>query len=290
MRPIRSSGLRFGRGKKWGGGETGVIIDTPLTLRRTLLREPDEMAEKIWFLKRCALFQRLTPAERVRLESHAVMRTFRRGQMVYFPTEPGQSVLLLAEGRVKIKFLDTDGRETILTFIEEGELFGELAIVDNRPRNEYAEAVDDSLVLAIPSEEMLWLMNHRADIALSVTKLLGFRRRRIENRLRNVLFRSTRERLASLLLELVESHGQKRGEAWEICLKLSHQDLASLIGATRETVTLTLGRMQKDKLIVVQKRRIFVLDRTRLAAEDSGSLAPSVNGETLVEQRNPQRK
>src|SRR5438309_11719971 len=110
MLPTRSSGRRFGRGKKWGGGNGSAMIETPVSLRPTLPREPDEMTEKIWFLKRCAIFQRLTTAERQRFESHAVMRTFRRGEMVYFPTEAGQSVLLLAEGRVKIKFLDTDGR------------------------------------------------------------------------------------------------------------------------------------------------------------------------------------
>lgn len=267
------------------------MIGAPVTLRRCDVPFPAsrmEMTEKIWFLKRCALFQHLGPAERQRLESHAVMRTFRRGEMIYFPTEPGQSVLLLAEGRVKIKFLAADGRETILAFIDEGEVFGELAILDDRPRNEYAEAVTDSLVLAIPRDDMLWLMGHRAEVALSITKLLGFRRRRIENRLRNVLFRSTHERMAALLLELIESHGQKRGETWEICLRLSHQDLASLIGATRETVTLTLGRMQKEKLIVLQKRRIFVLDRMRLAAEETGMPPPIMNGAPYTREKDAQ--
>lgn len=269
---------RLGSGKSCGGSFGSVIIDFPWRRDEPFPACRMEQSEKIWFLKRCALFQHLTPAQRQRLESHAQMRTFRRGDMVYFPTEPGQSVLLLAKGRVKIKFLAPDGKETILTFIEEGELFGELALVDSRPRNEYAEAVSDSTVLAIPRDELLWLMNHRAEVALSITKLLGFRRRRIENRLRNVLFRSTRERMASLLVELLESHGQKRGDAWEICLKLSHQDLASLIGATRETVTLTLGKMQKEKLIVVQNRRIFVLDRGKLETEDTGLPYPGLNG------------
>src|SRR5262249_179431 len=196
------------------------------------------MTEKIWYLKRCDLFQRLTPMQKRRLESGAGMRTFRRHEMIYFPTEPGESVLLLAKGRVKIKALAPEGQETILAFIGEGELFGELAIVDTEPRNEYAEAVEESLVLAIPRDDMLWLMNQRPDVALHVTKLLGFRRRRIENRLRNILFRSNRERILALLQELLQSHGKQQDNAWEIGLPLSHQDLACLIGATRETVTL----------------------------------------------------
>jgi CRP/FNR family cyclic AMP-dependent transcriptional regulator len=229
------------------------------------------MSEKIWFLKRCNLFAGLTDAQRGRLESHAVLRNFQPGEMVYFPSEPGQCVLLLAGGRVKIKALAPDGRETIFAFIEEGELFGELALVDTSPRNDYAEVVVPARVLALPREDVLWLMNERPEVALSITKLMGFRLRRIENRLRNIVFCSNRQRLVSLLTELLESHGQRCGQAWELRLRLSHQELASLIGATRETVTLTLGRMQREKLIVVQRRRIFVLDRARLVAEQTGA-------------------
>src|SRR5262249_17899884 len=70
------------------------------------------MSEKIWFLKRCDLFLRLTPQQKRRLESTAVMRTFRNHEIIYFPTEPGQSVLVLARGRVKLKAIGPEGQET----------------------------------------------------------------------------------------------------------------------------------------------------------------------------------
>jgi CRP-like cAMP-binding protein len=225
------------------------------------------MSEKIWFLKRCALFERLTPAETQRLEGRAVMRTFRRGDVIYFPSQPGESVLVLARGRVKIKAVTPDGKETIFAFIEPGEVFGELALLDTLPRNEYAEAVQPAQVIALPREDVLWLMGRRPDVALHVTQLVGLRRRRVENRLRNILFRSTRERVAALLLELLETHGSPDGPPWEVRLPLSHQDVANLIGSTRETVTATLGRLQLERLIQVRRRRLIVLDRERLAAE-----------------------
>jgi CRP-like cAMP-binding protein len=229
------------------------------------------MSEKIWFLKRCDLFKRLTPAEAERLEHRASMRTFKRGDIIYFPTEAGQSVLLLARGRVKIKDVTPDGKESIFAFIEEGELFGELALLDSQPRNEYAEAVLDSQVLVIPRDELLWLMGQKPDLAMRVTKLVGLRRRRIENRLRNIMFRPNRDRILLLLAELLDSHGQQVGEHWEIRLRLSHQELASLIGATRETVTVTLGQLQLERLIRIERRLIKVLDRKRLVAEANGS-------------------
>lgn len=225
------------------------------------------MDEKIWFLKRPELFERLSPAERGKLERRAAVRSFRRGEIIYFPTDPGQSVLVLARGLVKLKALSPEGKETILAFIEEGELFGELALVDEEPRDEYAEAAADSRVIAIPRGDLLALMEQRSDIALYVTRLVGFRRRRIENRLRNLLFRSLRERIAALLLELIDAHGEQQGAAWEIRLRLSHQELASLIGATREAVTATLSHLQAEGMIQAMRRRIRILNRARLLEE-----------------------
>jgi CRP-like cAMP-binding protein len=227
------------------------------------------MDGKLWYLKRCDLFERLTPAQAERLERHALMRTFKRRSLIYLPDEPGQSVLVLARGRVKIRDVTPDGKETILAFIDEGELFGELALVDDEPRREYAEAVVDSQVLVIPRDHLLWLMGQQPDVALSVTKLVGLRRRRLQTRLRNVLFLSSRERLVRLLLELAEMHGLRNGNRFEIGLPLCHQELGGLIGVTRETVTVVLGQLQQEGLIQVQRCRITVLDSHRLAAESS---------------------
>lgn len=234
------------------------------------------MSETIWFLKHCPLFERLSVDESQRLESHAMARSVKAREIVYFPDELGQSVLLLARGRVKIKAVTPDGRETIFAFIEAGEIFGELALLDSQPRREFAEAVENSLVLALPREDLLWLMERRPDIAMHITKVLGFRRRRIEYRLRNILFRTTRERTVSLLLELLESHGQCVEDAWEIRLRLSHQDLANLIGATRESVTLALGQLQREGLIAIHRRLIRVVDRERLAGEADEAPSPAL--------------
>jgi CRP-like cAMP-binding protein len=238
----------------------------------------------IWYLKRCTLFEQLTPAQAERLTRAARMRTFQRRALVYSPTEPGQSVLVVADGRIKIKDLTPDGKETILAFIDEGEIFGELAVLDGAPRQEYAEAVEDSQVLVVPREELLWLMEARPDVALSITKLIGWRRRRIENRLRNLLFLPSRERMLRILLELLESHGDRHGNRCDIRLPLSHQDLASLIGVTRETVTVTLGQLQAEGLIQVRRRHVTILDCERLSGQGDGVM-PAAPGAIIG--RNP---
>ncbi|MCI0458207.1 MAG: Crp/Fnr family transcriptional regulator [Gemmataceae bacterium] len=236
------------------------------------------MQTKLWYLKRCDLFERLTPEQAERLDRRAFLLTFKRRSLIYSSTEPGQSVMILASGRVKIKDITQEGKETILAFIEEGEIFGELALLDSQPRGEFAEAVEDSQVLVIPREELLWLMEQRTDVSLSVTKLVGLRRRRIENRLRNVLFLPSRERMVRLLLELVESHGERRGNACEIRLPLSHQDLASLIGLTREMVTRVLGELQAEGLVEIRRRRITVIDCKHLSGSSADVARQPSNG------------
>ena len=228
----------------------------------------------IWYLKRCDLFARLTDDEAGQLNRHALTRTFKRGSVVYSPSQPGESVLILASGRIKLYDITPDGRETILTFIEEGELFGELALLDEQPRREFAEAVESAQVLLVPREAIVKLMANRPDIALSVTKLIGLRRLRIESRLRNLLFLTSRARVLHILVELAAAHGDRSGNRVELRVPLSHQDVASLIGVTRETATLTLGQLQAEKIVEVSRRRIVISDLARLQAEANGVTDP----------------
>ncbi len=244
------------------------------------------MAEKVWYLKQVDWLSQLTAEEAARLEARARVRKFAKGEMVYFPQDAGETVLLLAAGRIKLKNITPDGKEAILAFIEEGELFGELALLDGSPRGEFAEAVLESQVIAIPAEDLQHVMQQRPDVALGITRLVGLRRRRIQNRLQNILFRSNRERVTHLLLELVETHGVRDGAQWRIGLRLSHQDLASLIGATRESVTLILGQLQLEKLIRVRRRQLTILDRDRLLAQSTGMESPPQTRSTR-EQRGP---
>ncbi len=234
------------------------------------------MGGGVWFLKQCGLFERLSEAEAGQLNRRALTRSFKRGAVIYAPNQLGETVLVLATGRVKIKDITQDGRETILAFIEEGELFGELAILDGQSRREYAEAVDACQVLLVPRGDIVALMESRPDIALSVTKLIGLRRLRIETRLRNLLFLSSRDRMIHILLELAESHGDQSGNRVELRIPLSHQDVASLIGVTRETATLTLGQLQAAGLVEVSRRRIVISDIRRLRVEAGGLAEPPV--------------
>ncbi len=237
------------------------------------------MSEKIWRLQSCDLFQRLAPEDLSRLEACSRARNFARKSPIYLPAEDAEAVLLLVSGRAKICSFTADGKQAILGFIEPGELFGELAVFGDGKREEYAEAVENSLVVLIPGDAIFDLMQKRPDLSLGVTKLMGLRRRRIERRLKNLLFRSNRERLVHLLLELAEQYGRATLDgAVALGIKLSHQDLANVIGSTRETVTVLLGEMQEERYLTLGRRKITI---TRLdsLAKSVETTPPELKGE-----------
>jgi CRP-like cAMP-binding protein len=226
------------------------------------------MTEKLWFLKRCDLFQRLSPKELERLESRCRAKAFPRNSPVYLPIDQAQSVFLLASGRVKICHSTPEGKQAILALVEPGELFGELAVFDSGARDEYALALEASTVVMIPREEMERLIQEHPVVSMSLTRMMGLRRRRIERRLKNLLFLSNRERLTHLLLELAEQYGRRNGDdGVQLGIRLSHQDLASIIGSTRETVTAVLGELQAEGLISLGRKKILIRRPQRLAEQ-----------------------
>lgn len=233
------------------------------------------MTEKLWYLKQCNLFRRLSPEQLATLEARCLWRQFPRGAAVYLPSDHSDGVLLLAEGRVRIASYTGEGKQSILAFVDPGELFGELAVLGDSPREEHAEAVEKSSVVLIPRDVMETLVAQSPEVSLGVTRLIGLRRRRIERRLKYLLFRSNRERLVSLLLELAETYGQQTPDGVALRIKLSHQDLASVIGSTRETVTVLLGELQAEGWLELGRRKILI---KRLAglAETVQASAPTL--------------
>lgn len=225
------------------------------------------MAETFWHLKNFSLFEHLDPADIERLESVSKYRQLSRGEPIYLPADLADGVLVLISGRVKICQITPDGKQSIMTFIEPGEIFGEFAVLGGNARDEYAEAVLNSQFVLIPKQEMTSLMERYPEVSLGISKVVGFRRRRIERRLRNLLFQSNRKRLIHLLLELMERYGQQVEDGVRLNIKLTHLEMANVIGSTRETVTVVLGQLQAEKLIQIIRRQITLTDLKKLTTE-----------------------
>jgi CRP/FNR family transcriptional regulator, cyclic AMP receptor protein len=225
----------------------------------------DFMASRFWHIGSCSLFDQLSKSQLSSLETRARLRVFERGSAVYLPNDVTETVFLLADGRVRLCSHTPEGKQVILGFIEPGEIFGELSLLQEARYEERAEAVSKATVVLIPAEVVRTLMEEDARLSLGVTKLVGFRRTRIERRLRSLMFRSTRDRIAQLLLDLCEQYGRSTSKGVEVGLPLSHQDMAAIVGTTRESTTVVLGELQELGIVQIARQRVVVLDLTALA-------------------------
>lgn len=224
------------------------------------------MEQKHWHVPCASLFEQLSAAELAQLESRSRHQTFARKGLIYLPSDHSNSVLLVTAGRVRLYAVTPDGKESVLALIEPGELFGELALFGQVRREEFAEAIEKTSIVMIPGDEMRRLMETHPTLTIGLSRLMGLRRQWIERRLRALLFRSNRDRLIFLLLELAVKYGVSRSTGLWLSIRLSHQEMASMIGSTRESVTLLLGELQHERLIEIHRRQIYLTDLPRLAA------------------------
>ena len=220
--------------------------------------------EKIWYLKHINIFKGMAEADFGTLERITYMKAYGRREQVYGQGDAGDVVYLLKEGRVKIYKLSPDGKELTLELLEPGEIFGEMALVDDSPRDTIAETLADSMLCVTRRRDFELFLKKKPELVMRVTKLIGIRRRRIENQLENLVFRSASSRLALLLLSLGERHGVHDSRGIILNIKLSQQELANLIGTARETTSALLNEFKRLGFINIQRRRIKLLKSWRL--------------------------
>lgn len=220
-----------------------------------MVRRPD----KVWYLRRIDLFAGIGEPEMQRLVERTTMREFSRGNIILHPNEPQEMVYLIKEGRVKVSRYSPDGREQILALLEPSDIFGELALVQGA-EPVHIEAFEDTLICVLYRDDFLALIRRQPELMLHVVKMLAERLRVAEEEIADLVFRDVPGRLAALLLRLAEAYGQKAGGGLRLSLRLTHHDIASMIGATRETVTSTLSGFRNAGLIATEQRCIVIRD------------------------------
>jgi CRP/FNR family transcriptional regulator, cyclic AMP receptor protein len=214
---------------------------------------------KIWYLNKVSLFKGMTSHEMDRVHRMTTMKTFRKKEPIYLMGQPGKSVYILKKGVVKVSKILPDGRELVLALLKPGEIFGELEAVNEEDRQTQAEAHDEVMICVISRNDFLQVIQSKPELGVRLSKIIGFRRRIIENKLENLIFKTIPQKLGVLLLELAEQFGKKESQGILIDLALTHQDIANLVAASRTTVTETFQAFKEQGFIDVQDRRIRLM-------------------------------
>lgn len=220
----------------------------------------------LWYLKKIELLAELGPEVLARLAERVEMREVRRREVVYLPGDPGKSVFFVNGGRVKICKVTRDGKSLTLGYCGPSEMFGEAAIVGAGPRAEMAEAVENVLLTEIDRGDLEKLMQSHAGLAAGVARLMISRRHDLENKIEALVFRDVSSKLAEQLIKLGDEFGVDDARGTLVALKITHQELANLIGSTRETVSLTLSQFKRKRLIVTEGRKVILSDLEALRA------------------------
>jgi len=219
---------------------------------------PEERTSKIGYLQMMDIFQDLTGEEIAEIDRATTITTCRRGRIFYMPEDTSQVLFFLKEGRVQLYRISPDGKKLVIGSIGPGAIFGEMALIGQGMHNTFAEATEDCVLLVMNREDVERLLVTRPKVALRVFEALGSRLKETESRLEGIACRSIPARLASLLLQLADAHGD------DTITGMTHQDLGEQIGTYRETTTQTLNSFKAGGLIDIGRKRITILDREGL--------------------------
>ena len=223
------------------------------------------VGNKLWFLKHIRLFDGISPSEMQEMEKITRMEEVKKRQPLYLTGDPSRNVYLLKRGRVKIANTAPSGKEVTFDILEPGEVFGELDVMEDAPRSTSAEALDDALICVIPRKDFDQYLAMHPTVTFKLTKLIGMRLKKIQSRVEDLVFRDVPARLAHLLSELGRTEGVADKQGIRLKIKLTHQEMANLIGCSRETVSTTMGQFRDDGLIQMDGRTITIVNEKGLS-------------------------
>jgi CRP-like cAMP-binding protein len=223
------------------------------------------MKTKLWYLKNLDMFSHLRDEEMHHvIVKTSAMREIKKGEILYLQGSSDKDIYILKKGAVKINKLSPEGRVITLDIFKGGTLFGELGTLDDSERDETAEVVEDGLLCIMSKSNFDEMLKIVPGLSIRLNKIIGLRRRKIENKLLDLLYSTVEVRLAKTLINLLDDFGIPDNDSYILKIKLTHQDLSELIASTRETTTATLNNLKKEGLIDYEGKYIRILDKDKL--------------------------
>lgn len=221
---------------------------------------------KLWYLQRFRMLDVMTEPQKDLVEKMTRMLEVKHGQRIYVQGDPSDQLFLLKVGVVKISSIGPDQQETILAFLYPGDVFGELAIVDDAPRDHIATAHEDVVLCALSRDLLLKMAVETPALGYQITKLMGLRLRRFRTRIEELLCKSAQARIAHTLLDLAADYGIPDQDGILVPLRLNQADLGNLVGLARETVNIVLQDFKRRGLVEAGRRNIRIMNPARLRA------------------------
>jgi CRP-like cAMP-binding protein len=224
-----------------------------------------EMSASAELLQRVPLLAALTNADREALAGAVARRRYRRGDIIFHKDEPGHALFMVERGAVRIYVPSAQGNDLILAVLGAGDFFGDISLLDGGPRSASAAATADTTLLALERADFIAMITSRPTAAMAVLEAVSRRLRETDEMASDLAFLDVGGRLAKKLLELSTTHGvQRPGGGTLIDLPVTQEELANMIGVTRESVNRNLSDFRRMGLVQSQGRKLIVRDPERL--------------------------
>jgi len=214
--------------------------------------------EKRQIFQRHFLFAKLSPNEIDTLISYSRVERYRAGREIFAKGSPGQSLMAVLRGSVKISSLSVGGKEVVFAIYNEGDIFGDMSVLDGGERSADATAMTDCELLVLSRRDILPLLERRADLCMILLKVLCHRLRQTSEQVEDVVFRHLESRVAKALLQLVERVGLRALNSRSVELHVSQRELGSMAGGSRESVNKILQNWHRQGLIDISKGSIII--------------------------------
>jgi len=216
------------------------------------------------FLKSVPIFANLNQEQLQSLPAKLQRRRYHRGGVIFHQDDPADRMHIIVEGRVKISISSEDGREKDIALFQPGDCFGEMALLDGSNRSATATAMDPSETLVLFRQEFLDFISENPEVASDLTGLLNQRLRKVNEMLGDVVFLDVPTRLAKQLLALAETYAGDVEAGAPIVVPIGQDELARLVGASRETVSRALNSYRRQGMVTTSHRRVTITDLSGL--------------------------
>lgn len=221
---------------------------------------------KYWYLKDHRLFRVLSFRQIRQLCVITGFKKAGKGDILYFSNPDTPRIYFLKKGNIKIVETDPEGHETIKEILRKGDLFGELALEAGQSAvTEYAQALtDDIIVCSFFLSDFEDLLLKYPNLALSYTKFVGLKMKRLKNDYTNLIFKDAKSRLSAFLKEWAEQEGVHEGNHVTLQNYLTQHDIAQMICTTRQTATQLLNELKENGLLIYNRQEIIIPDISRI--------------------------
>ena len=194
------------------------------------------------------------------LDDSHLQKTFKKGEYIYLPNEHSDRLYFITNGSIKVGTYSDEGKEITKAILMPGHVFGELSLVGEGRRRDFAVALEETNTCIVSVNEMKGLLREHTALNLYIMRLLGSKLLKMEQRLESLVFKDSRSRIVDFLKDLATERGQRVGYEMVVRRFYTHQEIANLTATSRQTVTTVLNELKKKNIITFNRRRLLIRD------------------------------